>query len=150
MKKVKTTSQNVKQKVKKQRKKQIVNLSSDSEAEPENFHISSNEDEVDDFTDSQRTTVVGDFVLVKFTTKSSFMHYIGRIMKVNGDDYSINFLRRYDASSCSFIYLEKEDVATVSKNDVIKLPHSMISGGTERVALKMKFDCEISKYQNLY
>lgn len=148
MKKMKKTSQNIK-KAKKQTKRRIIDLSSDSESEPENFHISS-EDEDDYFEDSQASIEIGDFVLVKFTTKSSFIHYIGCVMKVNEDDFSINFLRRSNACSFSFIYPENEDVATVPKSDAIKLPHPMISGGTKRVALKMKFDCDISNYQNLY
>lgn len=149
MKKIKKSSQNSK-KVKKQTKKRIIDLSSDSETEPENFHVSSDEDGDDDFEDSRTSIEIGDFVLVKFTTKSSLLHYIGCVIKENSNDFSINFLKRSDACSFSFVYPEKEDIATVLRRDLTKLPHPMISGGTERVALKMKFNCDFSKYQNLY
>lgn len=149
LKKTKKTSQNNK-KVKKQTKKRILDLSSDSETELENFHLSSDEDAVDDFEDSRTNIENGDFDLAKFTTKSSLLHFIGRVIEENGNDFSINFLKRSDACSFCFIYPEKEDIATVSRSDLTKLPHPMISGGTERVALKMKFNCDFSKYQNLY
>ncbi|XP_015910948.1 uncharacterized protein [Parasteatoda tepidariorum] len=146
---IKLTTRNIKKSAKKQEKKRKIALSSDSENESQNFHVSSNEDG-DDFKDSTTSIEVGDFVLAKFTTKSSFVHYIGCVTKENGDDLTLNFLRRSDPCSFSFIYPQIEDVATVSQGDIIKLPHPNISGGTERVALKIKFDCDISKYQNLY
>lgn len=78
------------------------------------------------------------------------MHYIGSVMKVNEEDLTVNFLKRSDPFSSHFIYPEKPDIVTVSRDDVIKVPHPMISGGTERVALKMKFNFNISDYQNPY
>lgn len=73
-------------------------------------------------------------------------------MKINVDDFVIKFLRSgmTEACSFSFIYPEKDDVATVPQTDVFKLSHPMITGGTKRVASKLKFQFDFSKYQSLY
>lgn len=82
----KITSQNNK-KVKKQTITRIIDLAPDSETEPENFHISNDEDENDDFEDSQTGIEIGEFIQIKFSTKSKLMHYIGCVMKVHEDDF---------------------------------------------------------------
>ena len=45
------------------------------------------------------------------------MHYIGCVVKVNGDDFSVSFFLEdlSDTSNSSFIYPEKEGFVPVSK-----------------------------------
>lgn len=83
----------------------------------------------------------GDYIIVKFATKSTCVHYVGRIQHVldtNGE-YQVQFLRK-DNDTFSFQYPEVDDISLVQETDIVKkLPRPNSTGGTQRTGLKLKF-----------
>nr|CAD7263368.1 unnamed protein product [Timema shepardi] len=123
----------------------------ESSQEEEDFWEKSSSDDLNfDDEDMLHTIDQGDFALVKFKTKSSFCYFVSRVVKKeSNDDYYVTFLRRSEPGIglYSFVYPEKEDTSNVLREDLIKLPPPVSSGGTERVALKVNFDFDFSRYQ---
>lgn len=62
---------------------------------------------------------VGDYVLVKFATKKTLIHYVGKIENLYeaDEEYDINFLRKSSARSFSFPY--SKDTALVGREDIV-------------------------------
>lgn len=118
-----------------------------TDSEDEQLISSSSEDE-----QGSKEYELGNFVLVKFASKSKITHYVGRIVsKVDSsiNEFEITFLRRKEQSYC-FVYPPLEDRCVVLDEDIVaKLPLSMSSGGTERVALNIRFTFDFSSVANL-
>ncbi|KAG5893049.1 hypothetical protein JTB14_014829 [Gonioctena quinquepunctata] len=92
----------------------------------------------------------GDFGLVKFSTKTTIYHYVGRITKKNPDqEYEVTVLKRV-GEEYLFIYPVSEDTAIVPEEDIpIKLPQPISRGGTERALLKISFDFDFSSFSDI-
>lgn len=96
-----------------------------------------------------KTVEAGEFVLVKFATKSSVAHYVGCVIKKEQNEYEIKFLRR-QRSTWKFVYLPLEDLSTVMEHDIVfKLPFPKNVGGTERSKSTLSFGVDFSYYNNL-
>ncbi|KAJ8928619.1 hypothetical protein NQ314_018788 [Rhamnusium bicolor] len=109
-------------------KRKIVESSSSAESSDEIDYGDSDLDVSEEITqelcDSDMLNV-NDFILVRFKTKSSIVHYVGRIEKM----------------------FETDDVATVDRQDVVlKLPRPSVTGGTERAASHITFQVDFSAY----
>ena len=111
--------------------------SSDSESEPDSPDASVGSDESDpDFTPS-----VGDFVLVRFTSKKSWQCYIGKVLKIDDSDVSSQFLHRQSGSRLCFMYPEEDDIWTHDVADIVSvLPAPTSSGTKDRLRLSFEFD----------
>ncbi|KAK4872172.1 hypothetical protein RN001_016296 [Aquatica leii] len=73
---------------------------------------------------------VNDYMLVRFVTKKTERHYVGKILeKVKGGEYLINFMRP-KKSGYDFVFLDVEDQSMVSEDDIRKLPPPSFVGGT--------------------
>ena len=90
---------------------------------------------------------VNDFVLVKFCTKKSILHYVGRVEAVDsGFGFDLQFMRKRDGN-CIFYFPQQIDKGFVENTDVIlKLPAPQIVGGTERAQAFFLFETDISAY----
>lgn len=123
------------------KKRKIIKYISSSDTEKEELPSDFSDEDLDpeDFPDEQLNT--GDFCLVKFSTKTTTYHYVGRIIKKMPDhEYEVTFLRRV-GEEYLFIYPVSEDTAIVPEEDIsIKLPQPTSRGGTELAVLKISFD----------
>ncbi|XP_041348823.1 uncharacterized protein LOC121368245 isoform X1 [Gigantopelta aegis] len=97
----------------------------------ENSDEASLSDQQHDLSDS---ISVGDYVLVKFATKRSVLHYVGLITKDEaGGEYEVKFLKSSTKSGKQFRWSEPEDVSLVNSEDIVKkLPPPSTVGGTAR------------------
>lgn len=88
---------------------------------------------------------IGSFVLVKFAGKKSIKYFIAEIISITDNVYEVQYLKR-DPNSQKF---KREDptVYEVDKNDIMfKLPHPILSGGSERQLEKLAFGIDLSNY----
>ncbi|KAG5894225.1 hypothetical protein JTB14_002274 [Gonioctena quinquepunctata] len=62
----------------------------------------------------------GKWVLVEFATKKTQKYFIGQIVKIEGEDLSITFLRKSDGDSNNrtFVWSLQEDESVASENDI--------------------------------
>lgn len=110
--------------------------------------ISGSEDE-----DANRamTATVGDFVIVRYSTKRSVQHFVGCIVSISGimemeAACTVSFLKR--GHSWKFSYPEQEDIDAVPLEDIIKrLPKPAEIKGTARAALQIDFNFDFSTYK---
>ncbi|CAH1976059.1 unnamed protein product [Acanthoscelides obtectus] len=91
---------------------------------------------------------VGDFVLVKFYTKTSTMYYVGLVISKEDDKYLLKFIRRH-GTTWKFVYPPVENISSVREQDIIlKLPFPNV-GGTERVKSTLIFGLDLRCYENV-
>lgn len=122
----------------------------ESSSESESFHSSGSssldftELEDHDFDFEANKINVGDFLLVKFCTKTNLVHYVGRVEKELDDGYEIHFLRKRGSG---FIFPNVPDIATIQQQDVVlKLPSPFKSGASGRLFSVMYFDVDLSNF----
>lgn len=100
-----------------------------------------------DFDYSAETVEEGDFLLIKFCTKTTLVHYVGRMEKEVDDEYEINFLRK---KGTGFIFPTVPDITNIKKQDVVlKLPSPFKSGGSSRLFSILYFDIDLNNFTNL-
>lgn len=96
-----------------------------------------------------KTLQAGDFVLVKFLTNTSIVHYVGQVISKHDDEYEIKFLRRH-GTTWKFVYPPMEDLSSVQEQDILlKLPFPKNVGGTERVKSTLTFGLDFRHYKNV-
>lgn len=79
-----------------------------------------------------------DFVITKFTTKTTIRYFIGQVLGKNNNDYHIKFLRRKNNSN-TFTFPPVDDISYVERDDIVrKLPKPQ-SQGTARSCDLYKF-----------
>lgn len=122
----------------------------ESSSESESFHSSGSssldfaELEDHDFDFEANKINVGDFLLVKFCTKTNLVHYVGRVEKELDDGYEIHFLRKRGSG---FIFPNVPDIATIQQQDVVlKLPSPFKSVASGRLFSVMYFDVDLSNF----
>lgn len=81
----------------------------------------------------------GDFVLVKFCTKSTACHYVGKVIQIREYECKVKFMRRYRFGSDCFVYPDVEDTSYVPFEDMKILPKPVFQDGTERMSSKLRF-----------
>lgn len=125
----------------------------ESSSESESFHSSGSssldfaELEDHDFDFDANKINVGDFLLVKFCTKTNVVHYVGRVEKELDDGYEINFLRKRGSG---FIFPNVPDIATIQQQDVVlKLPSPFKSVASGRLFSVMYSDVDLSNFEKL-
>ncbi|CAG5019194.1 unnamed protein product [Parnassius apollo] len=102
-----------------------------------------NSDDYDDLPTS--TVVTGQWVLVKFTTKSSLKHYVGIVSSVNYEGIpTVKYVRksafRGNDDNTAFVYPDVPDVCELRHLDdiVCKLPNPII-GRRGKIFFKVSF-----------
>lgn len=87
------------------------------------------------------------YVLVKFPLKRSTSYFVGVVLETDGITCSVSFLKTIRGAAVSFVKSEPEDISEVDMRDVlIVLPPPNSTGGTNRLAKKMCFPVDLSKY----
>lgn len=88
----------------------------------------------------------GDYVLVKFATKMTLKYFVGHILKKEGLEYSIKFLRK--RPTCwKFYFPDIDDISTVDHEDLIlKLPEPVVNGSSRRTVAIMSFNVDLSRF----
>lgn len=86
---------------------------------------------------------VHDFVIVKFSTKKTIVHYAGLITDKYEDEYKIKYLRK---KGNKFYFPTIEDTSMVASKDLIKKLSVPIQKGTERMSGLMEFHVDLNKY----
>lgn len=100
-----------------------------------------------DFDYSANNVEAGDFLLVKFCSKTTLVHYIGRVEKELEEEYELSFLRK---KGNGFIFPTVPDISCVQKQDVVlKLPSPCKSGGSSRIFSVLYFDVDLNDYKKL-
>lgn len=129
--------------IQKNKKKDV--LSSTEESDIDSPSTCSDEG-IEEFERGNNHYIVGDFTVVKFTTKKDFCYFVGRVTReLENDEYEVTFLRRCE-QSYTFVYPDNEDSSVVYLTDMTKLPCPMSSGGTERVIMKVQFDFDFYQF----
>lgn len=116
-------------KTKRKKSRKRIPSSSSSSDEPQGDMV------LDDSTDSPseselegeesgrtaKPSAVGDFVLVRFATKRLVRHYVGQIIEeIEGDEYSVKYMRCQSIQKGKFVWPEKDDISTVeADNDIM-------------------------------
>ncbi|KAK9703621.1 hypothetical protein QE152_g29243 [Popillia japonica] len=102
----------------------------------------------EDDTSSGTEFLIGDLVLVKFSTKKTTKYYVGQIKEIeNHDDYRVKFLRKKTDSQL-FYYPDIEDMGNVTASDIMKLRPKQLEG-TARTSSLILFSVNLSLY-NVY
>lgn len=102
---------------------------------------SDNDSSIDEFPiiiDDDFVVNVNNFVLARFFTKTTTIHYIGQVLKKDLNNYEIKFLRRRNNSS-SFAFPVTDDIAIVEREDIIAVFPTPERSGTARTASIFKF-----------
>lgn len=103
----------------------------------------------DDVIVIDRNFRVNDFVLVKFDTKKTVVHYVGRIVEISHSMATIKFMRLSKIRN-TFLYPEIDDVASVPVDDIkTKLPEPKTCNNTKRGSSKYTFDKPLWVIPNL-
>lgn len=116
---------------------------SESDNDDESFELvdSDIDSSVDEFPivmDEDFLVKVNDFVLVKFCTKKTSIHYIGHVLKKNLDNYDTKFLRRKN-NSTTFAFPVEDDISTVERDDIKAVFPPPERSGTVRTTSLFKF-----------
>lgn len=99
--------------------------------------------------DMQQKPQINDYVLVKFPTKRTVLHYVGLVESVGESEYEVSFLKKCSGQN-GFVYPEEEDKGWYSCDEIIMiLPPPNPVGGTLRCARKIVFPCDLSNYEGL-
>lgn len=100
-----------------------------------------------DFDFSAENIESGDFLLIKFATKTAIVHYVGRVENEINSEYEISFLRKRGRG---YVFPNVLDISNVSKEDVVlKLPLPCKSGGSDRLFSIYSFEIDLSSFSNL-
>lgn len=81
---------------------------------------------------------VHDFVLTKFSTKTSTMYYIGQVLAKELNQYEIKFLRRKN-NSTTFAFPLVDDILNIERDDIVMVLPTPQNSGTARTASLYKF-----------
>lgn len=96
-----------------------------------------------------RNFLVNDYVLVKFDTKKTVVHYVGRIEEIRHTMATIKFMRLSKIRN-TFLFPEIDDIASVPLDDIkTKLPGPVASNNTKRGSSKYTFDKPLWVIPNL-
>lgn len=94
-------------------------------------HIPMGISDIEYFTGNAHDLKEGDWLIVKFATKKSLKHYVGRILFIKDSTPTVNFLRKVKntVSSFTFTYPTVEDVCEIHHVDdiVVVLPQPTIT-----------------------
>lgn len=126
--------------------------SSDSDSDVEIKYADSDSDMEEDMPISGGDDLhPGEFVLVKYESKTTIKYYVGQFQKtlLASLTYEVNFLvkQKTKGKSVQFVYPDKEDIDDVQFEDIVsKLPDPTPIGGTERARKQFKFDRDLTAY----
>jgi hypothetical protein len=92
------------------------------------------EDNLPDELLDDETVSVGDFVLVRFSTKKKVLYFVGHVQELlDCDEYLVKFLRR--RKNYGFCYPAVDDISSIPRKEIIaKLPKPHEIKGTARQA----------------
>ncbi|XP_026019298.1 uncharacterized protein LOC113019676 [Astatotilapia calliptera] len=94
--------------------------------------------------------VVGDFVIVRFASKSRSHHYIGLVDSFADNEVSARFLRRIRGITSSkkptFVFKENDEASFPRKDVLKKLPQPQQAGGTARREQQFIFPCNLDHW----
>jgi hypothetical protein len=139
------------------KKKQMSSSDSDvenvvlDESSGESFINETAEEEFDedDVIIVDRKFKINDFVLVKFNTKKTVVHYVGQIEDISPTMATIKFMRLSKIKS-TFFFPEVDDIASVLLDDIkTKLPVPKTCNKTKRGSSKYTFDSPLWVIPNL-
>ena len=71
--------------------------------------------------DENRPTTTGDFILARFATNRRVRHYVGQVLEVDGDEYSVQFMRCLNPRKETFVWPENEDISSIETDAVVML-----------------------------
>ena len=137
---------------KKKQRRQVIETSSDDDDDVDLCDDNSDSDPWDIEAVNQLdfnidSIVPGDFVLVKFATKTNVIHYVGRLDSVEEQECEVNFLRQ---KGRGFVFPNVIDVSSVKKSDIVlKLPPPSKSGGSDRIFSMYFFDVDLKSFSKL-
>ena len=92
---------------------------------------------------------IGDFILVQLTSKKFIDHYIAFIFEIDKyhEEFEVKFLRSSTKTYNKFYFPDKEDIAEIPAESIIKhLPKPPMSGGTTRAQKFLVFPCDLPDY----
>lgn len=133
-------SVNLKQPKKRSRK---VSSSSDSDILLDEINSDSSDDLEEFETVSNDEFEVGNFVLVRFATKKTILHYIGRVEELTSSSLTVKFMRRKGRGQI-FFFPEVDEVVEVDLLDVIAKLHTPSQTGTTRTSSIFIFNYNFS------
>ena len=107
-------------------------------------------DYVEEQDEEERIVQVGDYVLVKFTSKRGLTkHYVGTVTDKDCLDMltTVSFFKTVVGDNVTFLKSEPEDVAVVDNRDIVlNLPPPTKTGRTSRLAERLTFPISLSPY----
>ena len=119
-----------------------INEESDSDGD-ESFElidsdIDSSVEEFPIFRDADFIVNVNDFVLTKFSSKTSIVYYIGQVLSKELNQYEIKFLRRKNTSN-TFAFPAVDDISNIERDDIMMVFPIPQNSGTARTDSLYKF-----------
>ena len=71
--------------------------------------------------DENRPTTTGDFILARFATNRRVWHYVGQVLEVDGDEFSVQFMRCLNLRKGTFVWPENENISSIETDAVVML-----------------------------
>lgn len=90
-----------------------------------------------------------DYILVRFSTKKTFRHYVAKVININGNDYDL-LCMRLKPPGYTFIFPDVADECCAPRDALVKLPNPSFTGGTARAHRALSFPVDFSEYENLF
>lgn len=88
----------------------------------------------------------GEFILVEFQTKNNKVYYVAKVLKVDGSDVEVSFLRRSNKMMNTFLMPNVPDIAMVYLRDIkLVLQTPKLSGNTKRQQGFYSFNEDLSR-----
>jgi transposase-like protein len=126
-----------------------INSSSSSEIDedPNYADSSENEEVVDDYDVDSHEVKVGQYVVTKFATKKTIIHYVGLVTSKVASHYEIRFMRRNEEKNY-FFFPTNVDESTVDESDIVLiLPEPHVCSGNSRLSIsQMRFDISFANF----
>lgn len=89
--------------------------------------------DIEYFSENQEKIKENDWIIVKFATKKSLKHFVGKVLSINGVNPVVKFLRKVKESKCdtgtTFSYPTVDDICTIEhlEDIVTVLPEPTIT-----------------------
>lgn len=141
--------------------KRASHCTEDSSSEDEPKALPSSESDVDLETFSDLETEFqpnlnfgkNDFCVVQLPLQeqNGMKHYVGQILEIEGENFKLNFMRKVATGVNVFVFLEKPDVAWISKQQIVTRVKPKPLGTTSRQNRKFSFNINLpEQFPNFY
>lgn len=127
-----------------------INLSGTETEQTDLDNMQTSNNEIEEFSHNlDINNFGGRWILVKFVTKKSIKHYVGKVMAVQEDIVTATFVRRANIKrerQSVFCYPAQEDIYGFNKLDIVSVLPEPITGRRGEIIFNIAFDKKFNLY----